>query len=215
MEYPITPSSILDYTYCPRRWYLHTLECQNSCSNIYLTEGSIEHENVDISTSKFFDNTLTLTNMTIYDDIHNLYGVCDMVEMTLDENGVMTNYLDKPVTIYPIEYKHGKIRDCIEYKAQLIAQILCLEYMFNCQINYGYIYFVDSDERVRVDATEKLRDFVISVINELTILQNSTDVIKPKYSKKCQNCSVVDICNPRNTQIESYIKDMWKIGDTE
>lgn len=209
---PITLSSILDCVYCKRRYYLRIVEQQNeSRNNIYMEMGRQEHQDVDKSTSGFVNGIYTMTNVLVHSDKYNLIGICDMIEFVESYDGISCAYTDYPVDIVPVEFKHGRSRHCNEYIMQVVAQSVCLEEMYSCKINYGYIYYVDSDERVRVGITQSYRNMLVDVID--FIKSYDFGLIKPVYSRKCTGCSMIDICCPRETCLDDYINDLWRLED--
>lgn len=40
-----------------------------------------------------------------------------------------------------MEYKHGEVREELEYELQVCAQAMCIEEMTGCSIKYGYLYY--------------------------------------------------------------------------
>lgn len=207
--YEITPSEILDFTYCKRRWYLHRIENESNDKHILLVQGSIDHEDVDEFHKIIRGDVISITGMKVYNSDLNLYGVCDTVEIRLNECGCYIQKVNHNADIVSIERKHGKIRDCLEYKAELTAQVLCLEKMFDCDIEYSFIHYVESDEFVRVDINDELRNHVFKMIDDINSYYASPYIIKPKYSRKCKGCSMHDICSPRETNIDEYLKLLW------
>ena len=202
-------NEILDCVYCKRRWYLHNIELSSN-DNYYIIDGKEKHKDVDKNTCVFKPNGFDITNVAVYNPDMNLYGICDMIHCEYDEYGVITPYSNKPVVIKPIEYKHGKLRNCLEYKAQCVAQAMCLEYMFNCQIQNCQIYFIDDKSYMDIQIDESLRQTVISAIEFIKTYCNQH--IDFKYSRKCKNCSMYDICSPRELNIQDYMRYVWS-GD--
>lgn len=203
-------SSVLDYVYCKRRWYLHSIEHEQE-SNIYIELGSIEHEYVDECHLNITNGVLTATNVAVYSNEYSLAGICDMVEFHEKFDGVRVPYCDYTVEIVPVEYKHGKVRSCNEYIAQVVAQAICLEEMYDCKIEKGYIYFVDADERYEVEITDKYRKMVFDAVD--FIKNYNFENIKPEYSRKCKGCSVFDVCCPREINIRDYMDILWRCDD--
>lgn len=70
-----------------------------------------------------------------------------------------------------------------------------------------------SDECVRVNIDDTLRNHVHDVIQKINEYYDSPYLIKPAYSRKCKNCSVYNICCPRKNNIDEYLKLLWKEDD--
>lgn len=205
----ICVSEILDIVYCKRRWYLRSIEKQSGENN-YITEGRILHSDVDVSSVRKDGDTVLVTNAVVYSNVHNLYGYCDLIQFEPLYNGVSVPYCDYKVEIIPVEYKHGKVRNCNEYNAQVVAYAMCLEEMYGCKINKGLIYFAEEDSYVSVDMTDFLRKVVENSVEFVKNYDNS--VIKAFYSRKCRGCSMLDTCRPKELNISDYIEFLWK-GD--
>ena len=134
----------------------------------------------------------------------NLTGICDSIVFSYGENGVL-------VPLFAMEVKHGKVRDCNEYKAQLTAQVMCLEEMYGCTIRNSYLYYFDDNSIVNVEINNSVRKLVTDAVSY--IREYDGIVIPAKYGRKCNGCSMYDICNPRETNISDYIRKLW--GDCD
>jgi CRISPR-associated exonuclease Cas4 len=200
-------SWIDEYAYCPRRFYLKVLEKQEG-SNIFMVQGTLEHKNVDNSRVEKRKDCISTYALEVHSETMNLYGKCDAVEFHVSPAGVFIPFLDKTCFIIPVEFKHGRIRNEKEYNLQLTAQALCLEEMYGCHIDKGYIYYVDSKSRYEVDFDDDIRDKVQNIILNINKLLMKPRLIEPKYKKRCRNCSVYDICNPRETIVSKYMNSL-------
>lgn len=205
-------SSLSEYLYCKRRFYLRFLERQNN-ENIYMIEGSLEHQKVHTNKIEKRKNFVNVSSLSVNSYKYNLIGKCDVVEFLENKNGSYIPFLENNYTLYPIEYKHGKTRDELEYKVQLCAQVLCLEEMYNTRIDFGAIYYIDSKERVEITLDDDLRKLTLETILEIKNLMDSKKVIYPIYKKRCKKCSLVDICNPKIIIVDEYMKNLWEDKD--
>lgn len=202
----INISSILDAVYCKRRWYLHNIE-NLSAENAFMTEGKIDHEKID-TPSVYIDNGIvTAPNMQVYSNKLSLYGFCDLVRFEPDMNGINVPYCDYKVEPVPVEYKHGTVRICNEYIAQVTAYAMCLEEMYNCRVSREEIYFTKAHDTLKVDITDKHRELVLDAVNYI----KNYDLISvlPQYSRKCRGCAMFDICSPRENNIAAYMQNLW------
>ena len=197
-------SWLSEYAYCKRRFYLKVVE-DNERINQFIAEGIINHKSVDKPTIEKRRNIVKVTRLNVYNNNYHIHGICDNVEFIKDPNGVYVNYLNGVYTPIPIEYKHGKKRDEYEYQVQLMGQALCLEYMYNVKIDYGYIFYVSSKHRDKVEFTDELRSNTLDIINELKKFLEYPKLPEAKYQKRCNNCSIYEICSPRNKMIEKYM----------
>lgn len=205
-------SYIAQYGYCPRRAALLMLEqCWNE--NEYTAQGRAEHENVHDSRIEKRDSIIKLYETQLYSDTLKLIGKSDCIEFTQNKKGTYIQELKGCYDIYPVEYKHGKLRKEQEYNMQLCAQAICLEEMYNCKISKGAIFYISSHRRSEVIFDEQLiRETKMAAEELLRILRNEL-IPKPNPSPKCKKCSLMDICMP-NMSISGlkYIDYIKKIA---
>lgn len=206
-EDSIPISSISEFVYCKRRWYLRNVE-KLSADNALIIEGKIQHE--DVHTPKIMDDgeKIIVNNLQVYYHEYNLYGFCDEVEFIYKSDGIKIPYCDYPCIPIPVEYKHGRVRESKEYESQVVAQALCLENMFGCKIDHGFIYYIEDKTRKEVLINKTNRRDVMEALS--LIREYGGYLIKPEYSKKCKVCAMKDICQPKKHNIEDYIGMLWE-----
>ena len=189
-------SYISQYGYCKRRAGLLLLEQQWKDSTDTV-KGSAEHKIVHetgISSRNAFH---VLTDMQVYSNRLNLLGRCDAVEAIESEQGCLLPFINSiRCLLYPIEYKHGKLRTEPEYELQLCAQAMCLEEMYECQIDSGAVFFINSHRRKEVIFDTAMRDNVRQTAFALSQMLMNQMVPDAESSPKCLRCSLRDICMP-------------------
>ena len=127
-----------------------------------------------------------------------LNGKCDCIEATRADNGCIIPAVDFKVTLFPIEYKHGMVReDELEYKIQLCAEAMCLEEMYQTNIPEGKIFFISSHKRLHVELTEELRMMVRNAALELRRIREAFIIPEAQYGSKCKKCSMLEYCMPK------------------
>jgi CRISPR-associated exonuclease Cas4 len=110
-------------------------------------------------------------------------------------------------TIVPIEYKRGKPKtsriwgDCD--RVQLCAQALCLEEMLGITLERGELFYGEKRRRVEVELDTKLRERTEQCTAELHDLLSSTQLPNPVNDRRCQRCSLNEICMPEQTSTKS------------
>lgn len=192
-------SYISQYNYCKRRAALIMIE-QLWNENSYTAMGRGEHEHVHTPAAEHTSNCIVITDMPVLSEKMHLFGKCDAVEMNEDINGFVIPFLDNKKYIpYPIEYKHGVLRNETEYELQLCAQTMCIEEMYNCHIDKGAVFYITSHRRHEVIFDEDKRKAVFETAVQLLNLLNSQTVPQAEYSPKCKKCSLNDLCMP-NTE---------------
>ena len=178
-------SYLSQYYFCKRRAGLILLE-QAWEDNVYTVEGSLQHERVHTKRIEKRGNFVKLYELSVFSELHCLSGKCDCVEAYECEEGVVIPALQQTYQLYPIEYKHGRIRNEIEYQVQLCAQAMCLEEMFGCHIPKGALFYIDAHRRIEVELHK---------------------VPSAAFERKCLKCSLYEICQPKvKASASSYLK---------
>lgn len=180
-------SALNHYIYCPRRCALIHIE-QIWSENLFTAEGRIMHDKAD--SNKFesrgnvrIDYSVPLRSLRL-----GLIGKADVVEF--HKQG------DKWIP-FPVEYKRGKpkIDDCD--KVQLCAQAICLEEMLNVEIPEGALFYGQTHHRHDVTFDKDLRTETEEAAKKVHELIESGITPKAEYSKKCEKCSLLEICLPK------------------
>ena len=150
---PIPLSRLSHAGFCLRRAALLTNE-QIGEESADTAQGRAEHERVHARRIERRGETAKLYEFPVFSHTLGVAGKCDCIEAQTDARGCRIPALDFPVRLYPVEYKHGKIRAEREYEIQLCAQAMCLEEMFQTSIPEGAIYYITVAE---YDAGRDLR----------------------------------------------------------
>lgn len=197
MDNDYVPLSLLSqYHFCKRRAALILLE--NAWQdNEYTTEGTISHERVHLQGQVKRGEIISVYDFSVCSHEMKLNGKCDCIEAVVDEDGYEFPFYEGKFIIYPIEYKHGVIRDEKEYNLQLCGQAMCLEEMYGCRIEKGAIFYTNAHRRIEIDFTEDLRHDVVKNAENLWRLLESKSIPQGEYSAKCRKCSLYDMCLPK------------------
>ena len=140
---------------------------------------------------------LKLFEYDVYSEQLRIWGKCDCVEAQRCEPGCRIPAADFPVCLYPVEYKHGSVREEPEYNIQLCAQAMCLEEMYHTHIPSGAIFFITAHRRLEVAFTSELRAKTKTAANALWEIRRTLKVPAAEYGRKCQRCSLKDLCMPK------------------
>lgn len=194
---PLSYLSQMDY--CPRRVGL-LLNEQIWLESSDTAKGRKEHENVHTQRIEHRGNQIKLFEYTVFSDKLSLLGKCDLIEAQADPSGCRIPAVDFPVLLYPVEYKHGKLRDEREYKIQLCAQAMCLEEMYHTTIFEGAIFYISSHRRQTVALNGQLRQLVCETAKKLHEIRDTLSVPSAEYSNKCKRCSLREYCMPGTKQ---------------
>lgn len=190
-ETSIPISSINTYLYCPRRAGLMFIELAFA-HNHHTVRGKIIHERVDHPGSHNLREVLSIRSLPVWSQRLKVHGRCDVVEKHLDGS------------LVPVEYKKGVFRTFKNDDAQVCAQGLCLEEMFDIHITHGVIFHSSSKRRRRVPFTSKLRAFTTETIKSIHDLIASQQVPEAIHSRKCPGCSLNNQCLPKMTDRSSW-----------
>lgn len=172
-------------------------------------KGRAEHERVHTQRTEKRSEVVKLFEYTVFSDKMALIGKCDCIEATPDESGCKIPAVDFPVRLYPIEYKHGSVRNEEEYMVQLCAQAICLEEMFNTSISAGALFFTSSHRRLEVKLNAELRAKTGELAKKLHQIRESLRVPQPQYGAKCSRCSLNELCMPRvKASARQYLRQL-------
>lgn len=183
-------------SYCPRRAGLLLNERQWAESSD-TAKGRAEHERVHTQRIEKRGDGAKLYEYTVFSDKLLLLGKCDCIEASYSEDGCLIPAVDFPVKLYPVEYKHGTLREEDSYQIQLCAQAMCLEEMFHTTIPIAALFFTSSHRRLEVELDESLRKRTESLAQQLHQIRRELSVPQESYSAKCKRCSLKDICMPK------------------
>ena len=184
-------------TYCLRRAAL-LLNERLWMENADTAKGRDEHRRAHERRIERRGDQLKLFEYDVYSEQLRIWGKCDCVEAQRCEPGCRIPAADFPVCLYPVEYKHGSVREEPEYNIQLCAQAMCLEEMYHTHIPSGAIFFITAHRRLEVAFTSELRAKTKTAANALWEIRRRTlKVPAAEYGRKCQRCSLKDLCMPK------------------
>ena len=220
---PLPLSLLNDFLYCPRRAALKVVEGWRS-ANQHTARGDIVHEHADLRGYEIAKGVKLLRALPVFSDRLGLNGKCDIVEVHSKPVAAEATRLTAPVpqlstrnpqpstagksepshvgsyeTLFPVEFKVGKRRQWENDDAQLCAQALCLEEMFQTVIPRGAVFHADSKRRREIEFTPELRALTEQTIADLHALLGSTLIPRAEYREACEECSLYEICLPKAT----------------
>jgi len=181
-------SALQHFVFCERQCALIHIE-QIWSENLFTAEGRIMHDKAD--SNKFesrgnvrIDYSVPLRSLRL-----GLSGKADVVEFHKMEDGTWLPF--------PVEYKRGKPKadDCD--KVQLCAQAICLEEMLKVEIKEGALFYGQTRRREDVVFDDRLRTVTEDISRRVHELIASGLTPKAEYSKKCESCSLLDLCLPK------------------
>lgn len=192
-------SALQHYAFCERQCALIHLE-QQWAENRFTVLGDLLHSTVHSPQNEKREDRIVARSLRLVSYGLGLTGQADVVEFhrnVKDQSGVKIPVKPGLWNPYPVEYKKGKPKSDNIDKVQLCAQALCLEEQLKTSISQGALFYGEKRRRQVVDFDQELRDETIRLAEKLHSLIASSKTPKPVYSKKCQSCSLYDICNPK------------------
>lgn len=197
----IMVSALQHFVFCPRQCALAYIE-QIWAENRLTAEGRIMHDKVHEEGSESrgsvrIERALPLRSLRL-----GLSGKADVVEFHRQTDGAWQPF--------PVEYKRGKPKpdDCDT--VQLCAQAMCLEEMLGAIITAGAIFYGKTRRRLDVAFNEALRRKTEEICQKTHALIKSGITPKAVYEKKCDSCSLFEICLPKMMEkrksVDTYLQ---------
>ncbi len=208
-------SGIQHFAFCPRQWALIHVE-QQWVENYLTTAGLLEHKRVhDYQASEKRRDLLILRDLRVFSRDLGISGNCDVVEFHADDNGVSLEGREGLWRPFPVEYKHGKPKDNDADRMQLCAEAMCLEGMLACDIEEGALFYQRTKHRELVRFEDELRDEVRKAYETMHDLMKKGYTPKARKTKRCDACSLKDVCLPelaRTASVNEYIQSHMDEG---
>lgn len=207
-EKTLIPLSMLNaYVYCPRRFYYEFV--QGEWDDSEDTEiGNIKHQRIESLEGKKRKEKETdkWRNIYLSSEKLGLIGKIDLVEECEGK-------------IYPVEYKKRKTPksendEIFVYdndKIQLYASALLIKNNNLGNPDRGFIYFVESKQRVEVIFNTDIENLAKKAIDEAKRISETQNIPPPlgENDPKCDKCSLVNICLPEESY---YLKSKNKFS---
>lgn len=105
----------------------------------------------------------------------------------------------------PVEYKRGKPKLGPYDEVQLCAQALCLEEMLGVGIPSAALFYGELHQRLDVPLTGALRERTERMAARLQELIRAGRTPTARYEKKCDSCSLLNLCMPKTTGIRKSV----------
>lgn len=195
-------SGLQHFSFCQRQWALIHIEQQWS-ENLRTVEGDIIHKRAhDSSIREVRGDTIVVRGVSVSSSTLGVSGQCDILEFHRDENGISLSGVEGLWQPYPVEYKRGKSKKIDADRLQLCCQTMCLEEMLLCSIPEGSLYYDETRKRECVQFSDELRKEVEEKLEQMHQLYNRGYTPRVKISKKCDECSLKELCLPELTKIK-------------
>jgi len=202
-------SGIQHFAFCRRQWALIHIE-QLWKENVLTFGGRQMHRNAD---DPFFTESrgdvLISRSVPLVSHALKIYGVADVVEYHRSDTGITISGRDGYWIAVPVEYKAGKKKPDDRDEVQLCAQAICLEEMYQAQIERGYLYYGKTRRRTEVLFDDELRRRVSELVAGMYTLYDAGITPPAVLLPHCKNCSLVELCMPavssRGRSVDRYL----------
>ncbi|MFY1066559.1 CRISPR-associated protein Cas4 [Enterococcus sp. AD013-P3] len=202
-------SGIQHFVFCKRQWALIHIE-QQWAENTLTVEGSHLHEKADQPFIREKRNDqLIVRALPIHSRELGISGICDVVEFIRDDSGVMIPKYQDRFRINPVEYKRGKQKPDLSDEMQLTAQAFCLNEMLVAEIKSGELFYFETRNRLTVEITKEKLEKLQEITAEMHEYWRKRWTPTVKITKKCERCSLKNVCLPvlsKKESVASYMK---------
>ncbi|MCY7295738.1 CRISPR-associated protein Cas4 [Alteromonas sp. a30] len=196
-------SALQHYAFCPRQCALIHNE-QAWADNFLTATGNRLHKRVDSGEPETRKGVRFERAVMVSAEKLGITGKLDLVEKDL-KTGQLT----------PVEYKKGKEKPGNWDKIQLCAQGLCLEEMTQQTIAQGCLWYWETRHRLDVPFDDALRQQTLDVIDKVKALFSCSTLPRPVFEKRCNACSLIDICNPKILAKDTSSQYVQRLFDPE
>ena len=204
-EDDLLPISALQHlAFCERQWALIHLEGAWE-ENRLTVEGHQLHDRVHDAETEARGDLRIARGLRLRSLCLGLTGMADVVEfhrLPDRDSGPFGVKLEgipglwKPLIV---EYKRGSPKPDRCDEVQLCAQSLCLEEMLEMTAPSASLFYGRPRRRYDILLDETLRAETEALALRLHELTRAGNTPAATYSKKCPNCSLLDVCLPKAT----------------
>ncbi|OPY85579.1 MAG: PD-(D/E)XK nuclease superfamily protein [Syntrophorhabdus sp. PtaU1.Bin153] len=194
------------YVYCPRQCALIHVEGVWE-DNVFTVRGEILHEKVHTDSYESRGALRTVRGLKIHSWRLGIVGRADVVEFRPPPTP------NAPEEVLPVEFKSGRPKENLSDKAQLCAQVMCLEEMLGTRIARGAFYYDRIRRRHVVDITHELRRQTEEIISAVHDIVRKQLVPTAKFGARCRHCSLENICAPKSMnerKLRQYMEALYK-----
>ena len=199
-EDDLLPISALQHlSFCERQWGLIHLEGLWD-ENRLTAEGHLLHDRAHDGENEVRGDVRLARGLRLRSLRLGLVGIADVVEfhrVLKGEDGISLEGVPGLWQPIIVEYKRGKPKIGHEDELQLCAQALCLEEMLKVSIQSSSLFYGQPRRRYDVVLADQLREEMASLAARLHELNSAGVTPLAEYSKKCKNCSLLNLCLPK------------------
>lgn len=205
-EDELIPISALQHmVFCDRQCALIHIE-QVWAENRLTAEGRVMHERVHEAGAESRPGIRTVRGLRLRSLQFGLTGIADVVEFKNDPAGVTVPGLKGKWIVHPVEFKRGRPKKDGCDEVQLCAQAVCLEEMLGTSIAEGSLFYGQPRRRQPVSFDAALRAQLQDISERVHVLIEKGVTPPAVYSKKCDSCSLYDLCQPKTVGAHKSVR---------
>lgn len=195
-------SAVQHLVFCERQSALIHLE-QVWADSPATVEGSHLHRTTDAGQGESRGDVRITRGLALRSLHLGLAGRADVVEFHRVGADGATRGVELPgarghFLPFPVEYKRGRPKRTHRAdEAQLCAQAICLEEMLDTSVPHGALFYGRTRHRVPVEFDVGLRELTRQAASRLHDLFTARVTPAAVWEKKCRQCSLLNICQPR------------------
>lgn len=190
-DYYITPSQIIEFSYCNRFTYF--MKClgisQHEEKRFKVQVGRTIHEERTNHNRSYLRKTIgaveKMIDVELVSKKYGIRGKVDEVCFLQDDSAVV------------LDYKFAKYEEKVyeTYKNQLILYAIMVEEVFKKTCNKGYlVYCRDENKLVDIEITNQDKQRIIEEISEYLEVIKGKYPLSTKYRARCLDCCYTNIC---------------------
>lgn len=202
-EEDLLPLSALQHlVFCERQAALIHLE-QVWVDNAATVEGSDLHRKTDAGQGESRGDLRVTRGLSLRSLHLGLSGRADVVEFQRITGAAAMHGVELPgarghFLPFPVEYKRGRPKRTHRAdEVQLCAQAMCLEEMLDTTVLEGALFYGRTRHRIPVSFDAGLRELTEQAAKQLHDLFAARVTPAAVWQKKCRECSLLQICQPR------------------
>ena len=207
-------SGLQHLQFCERQWGLIHIE-QQWAENRLTSEGRVLHEKVHEAGWEGRPGVVIARGLYLRSRRLGVSGQADVVEFHQGSAGER-DAVQIPGRAgwwrpFPVEYKRGRPKSDSSDEVQLCAQAICLEESLETTIECGALFYGTTRRRLDVAFGEDLRRRTEMLALRMHALYESRATPMAVYAKKCDRCSLYELCLPRSIgrrgTVKRYLSD--------
>lgn len=216
-EDDLLPISALQHLlFCERQWALIHLEGQWA-ENRLTVEGKQLHERADKAQTEVRGDLRIARAIALRSLRLGLTGRADVIEFHHAGEGAVLPGVEGRWQPFPVEYKRGRPKAELWDEVQLCAQALCIEEMLDVPVAAGALFYGETRRRTEVLFDRSLRERTEALAHRLHNLTAARRTPEAVYAKKCESCSLAEVCQPRlrrkgsTKNVERYLRHALRV----